>query len=184
MNKWDKVREWLVAISLITISMIMTMREVRAAEPTREQVDMTYALVYGLVAHDLGLKRMGEFEPPIVHVVTPDKACEIAGLEKNCVIGGMAIGRDIYVLDTTDWASATETTVLAHEFVHFFQYEALGPTKSWCDHYAREIYAYRIQGDIVFKLPDTTPYKSEVLMHIHYMAAGYRGMELRGGCAK
>jgi len=127
--------------------------------PKEGQVEMTYALTWGLVAHDLGLapaKRLSDFVPPTVEVLNQDDLCAQSYKPRGCTPAAVSAGQRVLISDRLDWSDPADMTILLHEFVHFFQEQARGPLMvNECNEIAtREMYAYKVQGLALEKLPD------------------------------
>jgi hypothetical protein len=169
---WAKRFDWLDMIAAFVLGVAVVVGlgigSAQAAEPTQEQISMTYALTWGLVADDLGLspkwengklvrtgRRMAEITPPTVRVVPADKMCAEAKQLPSCVLKAFQLEDEIVVSDEVDWASAEQVTILLHEYVHFFQWVVGGqPTFDQCAEVRdRELYAYKVQSNVLARLP-------------------------------
>lgn len=158
------------AWAMLLLLVLGTSKAHAAEEPQRDihqpiegQIEMTYALVHGLVAYKWHLpKHYAEIEPPVIHIVPQDKLCEMAQLPEGCSAQGVQLLKAIYIIDTLDWTDPVQVTVLAHEYVHYLQTLRPGPdgkpegqvTWGHCmKAIDREVEAYTIQAEILSHLP-------------------------------
>lgn len=146
------------AIWAAIIGALVTSCAVKAAEPTKEQVEMSYALTWGLVAHDLGLapdRRLSDISPPTVAVMPHKDLCAFIGMSEGCPALAAQLESRILVSDTLDFADPRDVTILVHEYVHYFQYVVDGilMQNQCAESRDREIYAYRVQAYVLSQLP-------------------------------
>ena len=129
-----------------------------AAELTTLQAGHIMAVAYGQYQGPPELLD----NPPKIDLVSEDKLRELHGCNDHCP-RIMALYHEgdnvIYLLNTLDFSAVFATTVLAHEFVHFFQVRTRGRIKdlklsaheACLEIVERERQAYRIQHHLLIK---------------------------------
>lgn len=165
----------------LVLAGVVTSKSCHAGEPTQAQIDMTYALVYGLVAYDLKLPRMGVFPAPKIHIVSKEKICTLMEVASPCLFLAAAHEDDIYITREHDWSDPRQVTILAHEFVHFFDWVAKGGIETWCENFDRELRAYGVQTHILLQIRGDT---RSMLRSIEHVTREYRMRQVQHGCVK
>lgn len=190
MKTADRVLEALAWAGMLVIGvfigMVMAIDACRAEDnlPTPDQLDMTYALTYGLVAYKMGLPRMGDFTPPTVQFVPLSALCEAMSLPKTCKgLGGITDSKTGRILFNAayDYRDPVYMTILVHEFVHYFQFVKYGETQDWCDNYRRERQAYDVQAEVLTKIGTV---EAEYQMHHAMMQSAQARMSMVGNHCK
>lgn len=189
-DKIDKALETLAWAGILVLGVIigigMSIEACHAEDnlPTPDQIDMTYALTYGLVAYKMGLPRMGDFEPPTVQFVPQPVVCLSIGAPKTCKgLGGTTDSRTGRILFSTafDYRKPEYMTILVHEFVHYFQFVKYGEATDWCENYRRERQAYDVQAEVLNKIGTVA---AEYQMHHAMMQSAQARMSMVGNHCK
>jgi hypothetical protein len=57
----------------------------------------------------------------------------------------------IYIDETLDMSNVRTASILFHEMVHFLQWSNKGPAKNCDEWFDREVVAYQLQNEVLFK---------------------------------
>ncbi len=177
---WDMF--WtLLMLTLIGVFLFcVNPHHAEANEPTKDQIEQTYALAYGLVAYKMKLPRLGEFPPPEIHMSDNKALCAMFHREPGCPIRGVTSGKRIYLDSAEHWESPAIMTIVLHEYVHYFQNVKLGETAEVCESIRREEQAYRVQWEVLNKLPPEYEWAVRSVQRVLQM---YRVAALQSDCS-
>lgn len=106
----------------------------------------------GLVVYDLASKLSGLpiHGLPEMHAVTHDVLIKTAGC--RCpTIKALQKGDDVYLDESLDMKDVQNIAILLHELVHHLQYTNHGPAKDCKDWVDREVTAYQLQNQMLYR---------------------------------
>lgn len=156
----------LAAVLTMLLALVMLMASSWVTSPPAQGADdvaqaavqQMYALAWGQVAHDLKIapaRRLGDFPPPTVYITPPAVLCRMyygEDAKPTCPVRAIQDGDSVYVSSDLDFADLNTRSILLHEFVHYFQFIALGRMpKNACELYAGEMQAYRTERTVIEK---------------------------------
>lgn len=111
----------------------------------------TTAIIYNMM-HALSKYKLPDIAPTVDYV-SQEKLNEIVCGKNPChQINGAQVRDKIYILDSLDMNDPYNRSILAHEFVHWFQYSSLGEAKDCPESIRREYEAYGLQNYILEKI--------------------------------
>lgn len=120
------------------------------ARLTQSQSDAQYAIAYGAYGSRHGGIELPKAAPKVWF--TPrDHICAKIGRPSECPVRGLHSKGEIWLSDDLDFSDALDSSVLLHEFVHWFQYTHKGLPVSCEDWLSRELEAHQIQHDALVK---------------------------------
>lgn len=113
-----------------------------ATELTDEQAAAIYAVAYGQY------KFLPE-HAPTVRVMKHSALCEINRFVTDCPIFGLYQNGEISISDRLDFSNPKDSSVLLHEYIHYFQEQKFGPVTDCRVYLEREYEAYSIQAAVL-----------------------------------
>lgn len=116
-------------------------------ELNENQAKSIYVMTYYLVSH----YKFPETGPKIYLVeqkVMQDLACSGA----PCPIHGLQIEDKIYLDKKLDMQNLQNASILVHEYVHYFQWYALGKAADCNEKQRREKEAFSVQNHVLYKV--------------------------------
>ena len=151
-----------LAVALIGLYVIIFSPRSMAADLTPSQARDILAVAYGQYH---GPRELFEDGPPPIHITSQATLREKFHCAERCPgIHGLYSEEsgEIFLDDQLDFSTLYATTVLLHEYIHYFQVRTKGrlmdlhlPDKQAClEIVAREQEAYRIQSEVLLKAGD------------------------------
>lgn len=140
-------------LAILVVIAAFGVKAVHAEDLTAEQVQGIFAVAYGQV----GGSPSWLDTPPAVYMVTQRQLCERIDMDEDCPVPAIYLDGRVYVDETLDFSTPLAATILAHEFVHYFQDMKYGGPVTNCDDWlVREREAYMIQTHLLERLDDYT----------------------------
>lgn len=126
-----------------SISFSLLGETAKGVPPDAEQRASIYALAWGQYSGKL------PDNPPEVAMINQDALCLMYRIEPGCSVIGLQTGKYIFISDRLDFTKLFDSSVLLHEFIHYFQEMALGPVDDCAEYLRREQEAYKIQAHVL-----------------------------------
>lgn len=145
-------------MKFLLLLLVLLCIPVSAAGPTPQQARDILAVAYGQYH---GPRTLLD-DPPQIHIVTQDEIRELANCTQHCpnILGLYKEETGFVYLDNSvDFSTVYATTILLHEYIHYFQSKTRGlirdmglSEQDMClEFIEREREAYRIQAHVLAK---------------------------------
>lgn len=114
--------------------------------PSPDQIHNLYVIAIGETGQGVPEKS------PKVYRMSSASLCEIVNRDPNCGVHGVQIADAVLYDEDLNFTKATDSAILAHEFVHYIQWVKHGRAKTCEERADREAEAYKIQARILSKV--------------------------------